>query len=116
MRIGMGMLMSNEPDFMIHGVFEYHMFGQDFWITTTTIGMWIVSALILLIAFLANRTLKKATDEPGMFHRITPTDISRSSRFVGLLSHIIFRLPPSFYSSVPPTVLPQKYGWTALAC
>ena len=67
MRIGMGMLMSNEPDFMIHGVFEYHMFGQDFWITTTTIGMWIVSALILLIAFLANRTLKKATDEPGMF-------------------------------------------------
>ena len=23
MRIGMGMLMSNEPDFMIHGVFEY---------------------------------------------------------------------------------------------
>ena len=50
------------------------------------------------------------------FHRITPTDISRSSRFVGLLSHIIFRLPPSFYSSVPPTVLPQKYGWTALAC
>lgn len=65
MRIGMGMLMSNEPDFMIHGVFEYHMFGQDFWITTTTIGMWIVSALILLIAFLANRTLKKATDETG---------------------------------------------------
>lgn len=67
MRIGMGMLMSNEPDFMIHGVFQYHLFGQDFWITTTTIGMWIISLLILLIAFLANRTLKKATDEPGMF-------------------------------------------------
>lgn len=65
MRIGMGMLMSNEPDFMIHGVFQYHLFGQDFWITTTTIGMWIISLLILLIAFLANRTLKKATDEPG---------------------------------------------------
>ena len=63
----MGMLISNEPDFMIHGVLKYQMFGQDFWITTTTIGMWIISAIILIIAVLANRTLKKATDVPGTF-------------------------------------------------
>lgn len=63
----MGMLISNEPDFMIHGVFQYQMFGQDFWITTTTIGMWIITILILIIAVLANRALKKATDVPGTF-------------------------------------------------
>lgn len=63
----MPMLISNEPDFMIHGVLQYQMFGQDFWITTTTIGMWIVSIIILILAFMANRTLKKATDVPGMF-------------------------------------------------
>ena len=63
----MGMLISNEPDFMIHGVLKYQMFGQDFWITTTTIGMWIVTVLILVIAVLANRTLKNATDVPGTF-------------------------------------------------
>lgn len=63
----MGPMMFKEPDFMIQGVFKYQMFGQDFWITTTTIGMWIVSLIILLIAVLANRTLKKATDEPGAF-------------------------------------------------
>ena len=63
----MGMLISNEPDFMIHGVFQYQMFGQDFWITTTIIGMWIVTILILIIAVLANRALKKATDVPGTF-------------------------------------------------
>ncbi len=63
----MGMLISNEPDFMIHGVLQYQMFGQTFWITTTTIGMVIVSLLILLIAFLANRALKNATDVPGVF-------------------------------------------------
>ena len=40
----MGMLISNEPDFMIHGVLKYQLFGQDFWITTTTIGMWIITA------------------------------------------------------------------------
>lgn len=63
----MGPMMLNEPDFMIHGVFKYQMFGQDFWITTTTIGMWIVSLVILLLAVFANRTLKKATDVPGAF-------------------------------------------------
>lgn len=66
----MGMLISNEPDFMIHGVLQYQMFGQDFWITTTTIGMWIVSILILIVAFLANRTLKHATDVPGTFQNV----------------------------------------------
>lgn len=63
----MGMLISNEPDFMIHGVLQYHMFGQDFWITTTTIGMWILSIIILIIAVLANRTLKRASDVPNTF-------------------------------------------------
>lgn len=63
----MGPMMFNEPDFMIHGVLKYQLFGQDFWITTTTIGMWIVSLIILLVAVLANRTLKRATDVPGVF-------------------------------------------------
>lgn len=63
----MGMLVSNEPDFMIHGVVNYQMFGQEFWITTTTICMWIVTIAILVIAFLGNRALKKATDVPGGF-------------------------------------------------
>ncbi len=63
----MGMLISNEVDFMIHGVYHYQLFGQTFWITTTTIGMFIVTLAILLIAVLAKRTLAKATDVPGMF-------------------------------------------------
>ncbi len=63
----MGMLISNEPDFMIHGVLQYQMFGQDFWITTSTISMWIVTAIILLVAVLANRALTKASDVPGAF-------------------------------------------------
>ncbi len=66
----MGMLIAHEPDFMIHGVLKYQMFGQDFWITTTTVGMWIVTLLILLIAVLANRTLSKAGDVPGTFQNV----------------------------------------------
>lgn len=63
----MGMMISNEPDFMIHGVLQYQAFGQDFWITTSTISMWIVTAIILLVAVLANRALTKASDVPGTF-------------------------------------------------
>lgn len=66
----MGMLISNEADFMIHGVMQYQMFGQDFWITTTTIGMWIVSIIILVFAVLANRCLKKAADVPGTLQNV----------------------------------------------
>jgi F-type H+-transporting ATPase subunit a len=64
------MLISNEPDFMIHGVLQYQMFGQSFWITTTTIGLWIVTILILSLAVLANRALKNATDVPGTFQNV----------------------------------------------
>ncbi|NBH32035.1 ATP synthase F0 subunit A [Clostridiaceae bacterium] len=63
----MGMLISNEPDFMIHGVLQYRMFGQDFWITTTTISMWIVTIIILLVGVLANTALRNAKDVPGTF-------------------------------------------------
>lgn len=63
-------MMVNETDFMIHGVLKYELFGQELWITTTTIGSWIVTLTILLIAFLGNRAIKKATDVPGTFQNV----------------------------------------------
>lgn len=79
----MGTMISREPDFMIHGVLKYQMFGQDFWITTTTIGMWIVSAIILIIAIMANRSLKKATDEPGAFQNALEMGYEALSNMAG---------------------------------
>lgn len=66
----MRMLISSEPDFMIHGVLKYHAFGQEFWITTTTIGMWIVTVLLIVLAILANRVMKRAADVPGTFQNV----------------------------------------------
>ncbi len=59
----------HEPDFMIHGVLQYEAFGQELWITTTTIGAWIITATLLLIGFIASRKLQKvnAGDVPGHF-------------------------------------------------
>lgn len=63
-------IIANEPDFMIHGVLKYHVFGQELWITTTTIGSWIITLTILLIGFYASRKLKKASDVPGVFQNM----------------------------------------------
>ena len=58
-----------EPDFMIHGVLKFEAFGQELWITDTTVGSWIITAALLLIGFIANRKLKAAGDNdiPGAF-------------------------------------------------
>ncbi len=59
----------HEPDFMIHGVFQLEAFGQELWITDTTVGAWVITAVLLLIGLIANRKLKAAADSdvPGAF-------------------------------------------------
>lgn len=57
-------------DFMIHGVVKYTLFGQELWLTTTTVGMTIITIVLLILAFAANRTMKKATEVPGTFQNI----------------------------------------------
>ncbi len=62
-------MVMNEPDFMIHGVFKYHAFGQELWISDTTVGAWIITAVLLLFGFIVSRKLRHVTesDTPGMF-------------------------------------------------
>ncbi len=61
------LLNSEGPDFMIHGVYSYELFGQELWITTTTIGMVIVSLILIILAIMANQVLKKDSEVPGGF-------------------------------------------------
>ena len=57
----------SEPDFMIDGIYSFGLFGQELWITTTTVNLLIVSLLIIVFALFANRALKKAKDIPEGF-------------------------------------------------
>ena len=59
----------HEPDFMIHGVLKYEAFGQELWITDTTVGAWIITAVLLLIGVIARKKIKAAGsgDIPGAF-------------------------------------------------
>lgn len=83
----MGGLAMNEADFMIHGVVKYHLFGQELWLTTTTVGLTIVTIVLLILAFVANRTMKKATDVPGTFQNILEAGVEMlESMTTGILN------------------------------
>lgn len=68
--MGMNMVIQREADFSIHGIIKYSIAGQEVWITDTTIGLVIVSAIILAIAVYAKKTMENATDVPGPFQNV----------------------------------------------
>lgn len=55
----------SDAGFMIEGIYKYHLFGQEFWFTTTTLSLIIVTVLILILAVLARRVLVNACEVPG---------------------------------------------------
>ena len=70
--MGNGILLSgaDDIDFMIHGVFQYELFGQKLWITTTHVCVFIVMMIIVIFCLLANRAIKHATEVPGTFQNV----------------------------------------------
>ena len=70
--MGAGILLSaaDDIDFMIHGVFQYELFGQKLWITTTHVCLFIVMLAIVIFCLCANRAIKHATEVPGAFQNV----------------------------------------------
>lgn len=56
-----------DVDFMIHGLFKYRLFGQEFYITTTHVSILIVMIVLLVFAVIANRKMKNPDEMPGGF-------------------------------------------------
>lgn len=56
-----------EVDFMIHGLFKYKLFGQEFYITTTHVSILIVMIILFVFAVIANRKMKNPDEIPGGF-------------------------------------------------
>jgi len=70
--MGRSILLSGDADidFMIHGVYKYELFGQELWITTSHICLFIVVMIILGFAIFANRAMQRATEVPGAFQNV----------------------------------------------
>lgn len=59
-----------DVDFMIHGLFSYTLFGQEFWITTTHVSIVVVMLLLLIFAVAANRKIRHAEENPRGFQNV----------------------------------------------
>ena len=70
--MGTGFLLSaaDNIDFMVHGIFQYELFGQTLWITTTHACLFIVMMIIVIFCLCANRAIKHATEVPGAFQNV----------------------------------------------
>ena len=70
--MGAGLLLSaaDNIDFMVHGIFQYELFGQKVWITTTHACLFIVMAAIIIFCLCANKAVKRATEVPGAFQNV----------------------------------------------
>lgn len=53
-------------DFMIKGLIEFELFGQNLWITTTHVSMLIVMGIIILVACIIRANLKGPDETPGL--------------------------------------------------
>ena len=78
-----GISLTGEPDFMIHGVYQFTLFGQELWITTTTIGLLIISLFILILAIIANRHLRKASEVPDTIQNIVELAAEMLEKMIG---------------------------------
>lgn len=56
-------LAATDVDFMIHGIFQYELFGQKLWITTTHVCTLIVMLILVIFAVVVNVKIRKVKPE-----------------------------------------------------
>lgn len=71
-----------DVDFMIHGLFKYKLFGQEFYITTTHVSILIVMIVILIFAVAANRKMCHADEVPGAFQNVVELIVEMLDKMV----------------------------------
>ena len=53
-------LAAKEVDFYIKGLLKYELFGQELWITTTHVALFIITVLIIILMIVGHRKIVKA--------------------------------------------------------
>lgn len=61
----LGILAAKQPDFQIHGLVKFELFGQELWLTTTHVSILIVCAMLLIFALVVRSKLSDAEGKPG---------------------------------------------------
>lgn len=77
-----GVLAAKEVDFMIHGLIELHLFGQDLWITTTHVSVLIVCLVLILFAVVVRCKLKDDGEKPGQLQNVVELAVEMLDKMV----------------------------------
>lgn len=56
---------SKEPDFMIHGIKKFELFGQEVYLTTTHVSLLIICVFLIGLAVVVRLKLKDTDGKPG---------------------------------------------------
>lgn len=79
---GSQMLAAKEVDFMIHGLIQFHLFGQELWITTTHVSILVVMLVLLVLAVVVKRKMRKPQEFPTGFQNAV-------EMMVDMLDHMV---------------------------
>lgn len=66
----LGVVNNKEPDFMIHYLCEFELFGMKLHLTTTHVSLLIVSAILIVFALIVRLKLKDTDGKPGGLQNI----------------------------------------------
>lgn len=66
----LGILATKQPDFQIHGLIPFELFGQELWITTTHVSILIVCSLMLIFALVVRSKLSSSEGKPGALQNV----------------------------------------------
>ena len=64
---GLGILAAKEADFMIHSLVKFKLFGQELYLTTTHVSIFIICVGLIIFALVARIKLKDTDGKPSKF-------------------------------------------------
>lgn len=67
---GLGILAAKEADFMIHSLVKFHLFGQELYLTTTHVSIFIIAAGLIIFGFITKAKVKDVEGKPSGFQNV----------------------------------------------
>ena len=90
----LGMLAAKEPDFQIHGLVKFQLFGQELWLTTTHVSILIVALLLLIFALVVRAKLS------GLLGLRPPTADYGVTLPLGLITFVLIQFNNIKYNKI----------------
>lgn len=74
--------MEQNVDFMIQGFWKINFFGNEVWITTTHVCMFILFVTLIVFGLIVNRKIRRADEIPGLLQNIAETYVELLDKVV----------------------------------